>query len=130
MSSLNIIAARGFLGGDFMGPQVQMIHRTRRDETRRCFLGRGLFGAGWLLSSTLGAAAPATGSGPVAQTQTGKVRGRTQGGALVFKGIPYGSSTEGAGRFMPPQKPPPWTGIREALAFGPASPQVLANLIP
>jgi para-nitrobenzyl esterase len=107
-----------------------MIHRTRRDETRRCFLGRGSLGAGWLLSSTLGTAAPATGSGPVAQTQTGKVRGRTQGGALVFKGIPYGSSTEGAGRFMPPQKPQPWTGIREALAFGPASPQVLASLIP
>src|SRR5215469_10222125 len=111
MSSLNIIAARGFLGGDFMGPQVQMIHRTRRDETRRCFLGRGSLGAGWLLSSTLGAAAPATGSGPVAQTQTGKVRGRTQGGALVFKGIPYGSSTKAAALDRHPRGAGIWTSL-------------------
>jgi carboxylesterase type B len=33
-------------------------------------------------------------------------------GINVFKGIPYGASTAGKNRFMPPMKPVPWTDIR------------------
>jgi len=38
---------------------------------------------------------------------------------LSFRGVPYGGPTEGENRFMPPTKPTPWTGIREAVKAGP-----------
>ena len=45
----------------------------------------------------------------VAETQHGKVRGYVLRGIHYFLGIPYGADTSGANRFMPPQKPKPWT---------------------
>jgi len=54
----------------------------------------------------------------VVATTAGKVRGYRRGGVYGFKGMPYGASTSGAGRFMAPAKPEPWTGIRNALHYG------------
>src|SRR5216684_605436 len=54
----------------------------------------------------------------VAETTAGKIRGFRRNGVYVFKGVPYGGSTAGARRFMPPVKPEPWTGIRNALQYG------------
>lgn len=59
----------------------------------------------------------------VADSAYGKVRGADVDGIKVFKGVPYGASTAGKNRFMPPVKPAPWTGVRDALEFGPTSPQ-------
>lgn len=66
----------------------------------------------------------ASDSAAVAATTSGRVRGFTHRGLFVFRGIPYGAPTSGAARFMPPAKPAPWTGVRSALAWGFASPQI------
>jgi para-nitrobenzyl esterase len=58
-----------------------------------------------------------------AVTTFGRVRGVDAGGIKIFKGIPYGGSTAGAGRFRPPGNPAAWTGVRDALAYGPSAPQ-------
>jgi len=66
-------------------------------------------------SPFIGATIAMADDSPVADTAYGKVRGATSGGVHAFKGIPYGASTAGANRFMPPRKPEPWTGVRNAL---------------
>lgn len=55
-------------------------------------------------------------------TRHGAVRGFVENGVQIFKGIPYGKSTAGAGRFMPPAPPIPWPGVRETVALGPSAP--------
>lgn len=56
-------------------------------------------------------------------TQYGPVRGFILRGIYTFRGIPYGDNTSGSNRFMPPQPPKSWSGIRPAVAFGESSPQ-------
>jgi para-nitrobenzyl esterase len=54
---------------------------------------------------------------PIVKIASGKLLGASSGGICSFKGIPYGASTAGRNRFMPPQPPEPWAGVREALAY-------------
>ena len=111
---------------------------------RRALLGSltascaGLAGVAIAPSNVLGAATQSTsklaatcGAGKVTcsdadtvvETNAGKVRGFRRNGIYAFKGVPYGASTAGARRFMPPAAPEPWTGIRNALAYGRICPQ-------
>ncbi|HPG07119.1 MAG: carboxylesterase/lipase family protein [Saprospiraceae bacterium] len=55
------------------------------------------------------------------ETSYGKVRGIQSSGVNIFKGIPYAGKVSGANRFRRPAPLEPWTGIREALQFGPPS---------
>jgi para-nitrobenzyl esterase len=64
---------------------------------------------------------------PVAQTTAGKVRGSLDEGVYVFKGVPYGASTAGTNRFMPPRPPLPWKGERATLDYGASTPQTDPN---
>src|SRR5579863_8183114 len=60
----------------------------------------------------------------IAETSAGKIRGLALDGVKIFKGIPYGGTTAGKNRFMPPTEPVKWKGVRDALAHGPTAPQI------
>ncbi len=89
---------------------------------RRTFFARiGLAGAALAVLPRRGwSTAPAD---PVTEITSGKVKGCASGGIAGFKGIPYGASTAGTNRFMPPQKPQAWAGLRDAVAWSGHSPQ-------
>src|ERR1700722_14599494 len=48
----------------------------------------------------------------------GKLEGDEQNGLFVFKGIPFAAPPVGARRWLPPEKPASWTGVRDARRFG------------
>ena len=61
----------------------------------------------------------------LAETRYGKVKGYQLRGINYFLGIPYGADTSGPNRFMPPQKPEPWTDIFPAVWWGNSAPQIM-----
>jgi para-nitrobenzyl esterase len=59
----------------------------------------------------------------VVKTQYGEVRGSVTDGVNTFKGIPYAAPPFGANRLRPPQPVAPWSGVLDALSYGPKPPQ-------
>ena len=102
---------------------------TNGRSSRRIFTAQaGVLVAGLCAGGRFAFAADATPEYVTASTATGKVRGSLVDGVRVFKGIPYGASTAGNNRFMPPVKPVAWTGTRDALAWGASAPQTVPPL--
>jgi len=60
---------------------------------------------------------------PTAETKYGTLRGQLRDGIASFLGIPYAASPTGRRRFKAPVPPEPWTGVREAAAYGPTPPK-------
>lgn len=58
----------------------------------------------------------------VIETTYGKISGYKEDSITVFKGIPYAK----AERFMPPQNPDSWEGVRECVKWGPVAKQIVA----
>src|SRR5712691_11291329 len=100
---------------------------------RRTFIETStIAAAGLLLDWRDGWAQAAKGTpGATVSTTAGKVRGLLIDKKIhAFRGVPYGASTAGARRFLPPVKPQPWTGVRDAFELGLRSPLIDSNLVP
>jgi para-nitrobenzyl esterase len=101
---------------------------------RRSFIGTDIIAAAALfvdprLLRAL-AQAPKGAPGATVSTTAGKVRGLiTASSVQAFKGVPYGASTAGVRRFLPPVKPQPWTGVFDAFEIGHRSPLVDSVLV-
>jgi len=100
-----------------------------RNPARRAVL-KGLTAAAGaaMLPALYSCAAQSVASRPVVETQAGKLRGTNVAGVDVFKGVRYADTTAGANRFMRPQPVPPWTGVKDANAFGASAPQTTEAL--
>jgi para-nitrobenzyl esterase len=58
-----------------------------------------------------------TGSTPVVEIATGKLRGTLSTGIHSFKGVPYAAAPVGRNRFRPPQPAQLWAGVKDVLAY-------------
>ncbi len=61
---------------------------------------------------------------PVIKTRCGEVRGNVENAVNTFKGIPFAAPPFGANRLRHPQPATPWSGVRDALTYGPKAPQL------
>src|SRR5579863_10015603 len=103
---------------------------SRRSLLKSSLIGSGAAAAGVMFggvpTALFGVDAPPKYEGPIVETSSGKIRGVIQGSTHIFRGIPYGASTAGSNRFMPPRKPEPWTGVRDTFQNGSTAPQLSA----
>ncbi len=88
---------------------------------RRRFLG-GVAGLA-AVAATSGAKAM-SGTMDLVDTTSGKIRGTSDRGVRIFKGIPYGEPTGGAARFLPPRAFTPRDAVIDAVTYGSSCPQL------
>jgi len=67
---------------------------------------------------------------PILETRSGKLEGTLENGVRVYRGIPFAKPPVGSLRFRPPERPEPWSGVRDATRFGPGSFQADRPLAP
>jgi len=63
------------------------------------------------------------------ETTSGSIRGGIADGVYIFRGVPYGASTGGDNRFLPPNAPKKWSGVRDTVEYGNGCPQSSRNLV-
>ena len=63
------------------------------------------------------------------ETTSGSVRGGIADGVYIFRGVPYGASTAGDNRFLPPNTPKKWAGVRDTVEYGNGCPQSTRDLV-
>src|SRR5260370_16810355 len=102
-----VLSRRRFVGGSYA---LALLAAARADSLLRAIAAAGT-------------------DNVIAATSAGKVRGLALDDVKVFKGIPYGGTTAGKNRFMPPTKPVKWKGVRDPLPYRPAPPQII-NVTP
>ncbi|XP_044539419.1 neuroligin-3-like, partial [Gracilinanus agilis] len=97
--------------------------------------GRSLCLLLWILSLLLRASAQAP--APTVNTHFGKLRGsrvplpsEILGPVDQYLGVPYAAPPIGEKRFLPPEPPPSWSGIRNATHFPPVCPQNIHTAVP
>ncbi len=86
--------------------------------SRRAVIAAGLAGAAAACTPKPIRPGPA-----IVETSLGKIEGVRENGVYMFRGVPYGAPTSGSARFLPPQPPAPWTGVRQTFAPGAPCPQ-------
>ena len=94
---------------------------------RRVFLGTGTMAAASLLVGSqalpgLSQDRRLTTIGETVLTRSGRVRGLKKDGVHQFWGVPYGASTAGVNRFMPPRPAIPWSAVRDQFQVGHRAP--------
>jgi para-nitrobenzyl esterase len=102
------------------------MHRSSSTLTseldRRAFLrGVSAFGGALMLPALQEQTKPE--KTVIAKTTHGQLRGAVQDGLNIFKGVPYANSPAGENRFKAPPKLKAWSGVRDALTYGPQSMQ-------
>ena len=97
--------------------------QTHLDLSRRSLLRSSFLGGAAAALPGVAATIESKSISSVVDTSCGKLRGVVNNGVHVYRGIPYGASTAGANRFLPPRKPEAWTGVRDAFQNGHSSPQ-------
>ena len=64
-----------------------------------------------------------SGGRPEVRAATGRLRGSREAGVAAFRGIPFAEPPVGGLRFAAPRPVRAWSGVREALSYGPSPPQ-------
>src|SRR6185312_14626891 len=90
----------------------------RREFLRRSSACAGAAATGLALPTVFAGAAPSV----VVRTSAGRVRGVLEDGIHAFRGVRYGADTT-TRRFLPPRSPAPWSGVQDAVDYGPGCPQ-------
>ena len=64
----------------------------------------------------------------IIETTSGKIEGVFRKGLYKFCGVPYAAAPVGERRWLPPEPPKPWSGVRPAKEFAPNAPQAPSEI--